>query len=105
MASILAFAYGYEVADLIDRINPFETAYAILAKSMSEGSLKQVKAAIEAKRSTLSLEDARDLAKRALRFKREHGRLPEITAADAWEKRMAEGVAFLARAQAEAARG
>ena len=90
--------------DLIDRINPFETAYAILAKSMSERSLKQVKAAIEAKRSVLTLEEARDLAKRALRFKREHGRLPEITAPDAWEKRMAEGVAFLARAQAEAAR-
>jgi hypothetical protein len=28
-----------------------------------------------------------------------------VTAADAWEKRMAEGVAFLARMKAEAARG
>lgn len=32
--------------DLIDRINPFGEAYAILAKTMSEDSLKQVAAAI-----------------------------------------------------------
>ena len=31
--------------------------------------------------------------------------LPSITSPDAWEKRMAEGVAFLARMKAEAARG
>src|SRR3546814_3843691 len=29
--------------DLIDRINPFQEAYAILAKTMSEESLKQVR--------------------------------------------------------------
>jgi len=44
------------------------------------------------------------LAKRALKFKQERGRLPSITASDAWEKRMAQGVAFLARMKAEAER-
>jgi superfamily II DNA or RNA helicase len=91
--------------DLIDRINPFGEAYAILAKSMSEESLKQVKAVIAAKRASMTIDDARELAKRALKFKQERGRLPSIMAADAWEKRMAEGVAFLARMKAEAARG
>ncbi|MBB2197868.1 MAG: pseudomurein-binding repeat-containing protein [Gluconacetobacter sp.] len=91
--------------DLIDRINPFGEAYAILAKAMSEESLKQVAAVIGAKRVTLTPEEARDLAKRALKFKQERGRLPSITSADAWEKRMAEGVAFLARMRMEAARG
>ncbi len=91
--------------DLIDRINPFGEAYAILAKTMSEESLKQVQAAISAKRTSLTIEEARDLAKRALRFKQERGRLPSITSPDAWEKRMAEGVAYLARMKAEAARG
>ena len=91
--------------DLIDRINPFGEAYAILAKSMNESSLKEVQAAISAKRVKLTVEEARDLAKRALRFKQERGRLPSITSADAWEKRMAEGVAFLARMKAEAGRG
>jgi superfamily II DNA or RNA helicase len=91
--------------DLIDRINPFGEAYAILAKAMNESSLKEVQAAISAKRVKLTVEEARDLAKRALRFKQERGRLPSITSADAWEKRMAEGVAFLARMKAEAGRG
>ena len=91
--------------DLIDRINPFGETYAILAKAMSEESLKQVAAVITAKKIQLTPEEARDLARRALRFKRERGRLPSLTSTDAWEKRMAEGVAFLARMKAEAANG
>jgi hypothetical protein len=38
--------------DLIDRINPFSEAYAILAKAMTEDSLKQVAAAIAGKRTS-----------------------------------------------------
>ncbi len=91
--------------DLIDRINPFGEAYAILAKTMSEESLKQVAAVIGSKRVNVTIEEARELAKRALKFKQERGRLPSITSPDAWEKRMAEGVAFLQRMKAEAARG
>jgi superfamily II DNA or RNA helicase len=91
--------------DLIDRINPFGEAYAILAKTMSEESLKQVAAVIGAKRVNLTIEEARELAKRALKFKQERGRLPSIASPDAWEKRMAEGVAFLQRMKAEAERG
>ncbi len=91
--------------DLIDRINPFGEAYAILAKTMSEESLKHIAAVIAAKHINLTMEEARELAKRALKFKQERGRLPSITSPDAWEKRMAEGVAFLARIKAEAARG
>ncbi|MEC9362935.1 DEAD/DEAH box helicase [Sinimarinibacterium flocculans] len=91
--------------DLIDRINPFGEAYAILAKAMDDERFKQVAAAISAKRTALTLDEARELAKRALKFKQERGRLPSITSPDAWEKRMAEGVAFLARMKAEAARG
>jgi superfamily II DNA or RNA helicase len=91
--------------DLIDRINPFSEAYAILAKAMTEDSLKQVAAVISAKKVQLSPEEARDLARRALKFKQERGRLPSITSPDAWERRMAEGVAFLARMKQEAANG
>ncbi len=91
--------------DLIDRINPFSEAYAILAKTMSEESLKQVQAVISAKKVKLTPEEARDLARRAVKFKQERGRLPSITSPDAWEKKMAEGVAFLSRMKAEAANG
>jgi len=88
--------------DLIDRINPFSAAYAILAKTMTEESLKQVAAVIASKRVNLSYEDARALAVRALQFKTERGRPPNINARDPWEKRMAEGVAALARYRAQA---
>lgn len=91
--------------DLIDRINPFAEAYAILSKTMDAESLKQVAAVINARKVQLTPDEARDLAKRALKFKQERGRLPEITAADPWEKRMAEGVAFLARMKQEQKNG
>lgn len=83
--------------DLIDRINPFSEAYSILAKSMTPERLKQVIDAIASKRVNLTIEEARDLAKRAKKFKDEKGRSPSLTAQDPWEKRMAEGVAFLAK--------
>jgi hypothetical protein len=83
--------------DLIDRINPFSQAYAILAKAMNEDSLKEVAKAIAGKRTALTLEEARELAVRAFRFKKERGRLPSITSTDAWEKRMAEGAAAFVR--------
>lgn len=88
--------------DLIDRINPFDAAYAVLAKAMDEKSLRQVQAAIAAKKVSIPEEEARELARRALQFKHERGRLPEINSGDAWEKRMAEGVAALARYRAQA---
>lgn len=83
--------------DLIDRINPFGEAYAILAKTMSEESLKQVAAAIAAKRTSLTPEEAKELAVRAVKFKKERGRLPAIDSQDAWERRMAEGAAAFVR--------
>jgi hypothetical protein len=87
--------------DLIDRINPFGEAYAILAKTMSEDSLKQVAAAISAKRTSLTPDEAKDLAVRAFRFKKERGRLPSLDSQDAWEKRMAEGAAAFMRYKKE----
>jgi hypothetical protein len=87
--------------DLIDRINPFEAAYSVLAKAMNENTLRQVQASIAAKRISIPLDEARELAKRALQFKQERGRAPDINAQDPWEHRMAEGVAALARYRAQ----
>lgn len=87
--------------DLIDRINPFQEAYAILAKTMSEESLKQVAAAIASKRTSLSPDEAKDLAVRAARFIKERERPPSITASDAWERRLAEGAAAFMRFKKE----
>tara|TARA_R110001583_G_scaffold24480_10_gene89310 strand:- start:3289 stop:5379 length:2091 start_codon:yes stop_codon:yes gene_type:complete len=87
--------------DLIDRINPFSEAYAILAKTMSEESLKNIAAIISAKRTTLLPEEAKELAIRAVKFKRERGRSPSNTSQDAWERRMAEGAAAFMRYREE----
>ncbi len=86
--------------DLIDRINPFSEAYAILAKTMSEERLKQIAEEISRKHISLTPDEARELARRAVAFKQDRGRLPELTANDPWERKMAEGVAFLARMKA-----
>lgn len=87
--------------DLIDRINPFGEAYAILAKTMSEDSLKQIAAAISAKRTSITPDDAKVIAKRAVEFKRERGRIPSVTSHDSWEKHLAEGAAAFMRFRAE----
>ena len=87
--------------DLIDRINPFGEAYAILAKTMSEESLKQVAAAISAKRTSLTPDEAKELAVRAVKFKKERGRTPSVDSQDAWERRMAEGAAAFMRFKKE----
>jgi hypothetical protein len=87
--------------DLIDSINPFQAAYAVLAKTMTESTLIQVQAAIAAKRTKITPEEALELAGRASRFKNERGRPPSNTATDAWEKRLAEGAAAFMRFRSE----
>lgn len=83
--------------DLIDSINPFGEAYAILSKAMTEERLREIHAVVEAKRIAITLDEAKELATRALMFKRERGRLPSPTAADPWERRMAEGAKAFVR--------
>lgn len=87
--------------DLIDSINPFGGAYAIISKSIDEDRLKRIAEIIGAKKVRLSEDEARDLALRAVRFKKERGRNPELIAGDPWERRMAEGVAALKRIEME----
>ncbi|MDO5610171.1 MAG: DEAD/DEAH box helicase [Pseudomonadota bacterium] len=95
--------------DLIDRINPFEAAYSILAKAMDENVLQQVQASIAGKRVAIDPLEARELTVRALAFQQERGRPPQLNSTDPWEQKMAQGVAALARytaqARAAAARG
>lgn len=87
--------------DLIDSINPFKAAYAVLAKTMNAQTLIQVQTAIAAKRTKITLEEAAELADRAVTFKAARGRWPSITSADPWEQHMAEGVAAFLRFKAE----
>lgn len=83
--------------DLIDRINPFDAAYAVLARAMDEATLKQVQATISAKRIAIDRDEAVELTRRAVYFNQERGRPPDINSNDPWECRMAQGVVALAR--------
>ena len=87
--------------DLIDSVNPFSQAYSILAKTMSEASLKQVAAIIAGRRTRLTPDEAKELAVRAVRFKRERGQPPSLLAADPWEAKMAEGAKAFMRYKSE----
>jgi len=87
--------------DLIDSINPFGEAYSILSKTMNEARLRAVQAIVEAKRMTITPEEAKELAARAALFKRDRGRLPSLTAADPWERRMAEGAKAFVKYKAD----
>ena len=89
--------------DLIDHINPFDAAVAILAKAMNAGLLRQVQAAITARKTTLTEEEARAYALRAVQWKRDRGSPPQVTSQDPWERQLAEGVAAFARYRAQAA--
>lgn len=87
--------------DLIDSINPFGTAYSIMAVAMDRNTLLRVKEAISAKRIKLTPEEALDYAQRAARFVKERNRLPELTSQDQWEQKIAEGVLAFKRFKAE----
>ena len=87
--------------DLIDAINPFGEAYAILAKSMDEDSLKQVASVIAAKRNPVTPDEAVTWAKRASKFKKDMGRSPSLTATDPYERLMAEGATAFMRFRKE----
>ena len=83
--------------DLIDSINPFQQAYAILSKEMNESTLRQLQAVIASKKIAIDEKEARKLAYQAREYMKSHGRPPSLKAADPWERKMAEGVAALAR--------
>ena len=95
LAALIALAIGVKQSVW------FDEAYSILAKAMNENSLKQVAAAISGKRTALTPEEARELAMRAVKFKRERGRVPNANSPDPWEKKMAEGATAFVRYKQE----
>lgn len=83
--------------DLIDKIRPFGSHYEIISKSMNEDVLRQVSKVISSKKAKMDEEEAQALAIRAKIFLDQNGRLPDLTASDPFERRMAEAIEFLKR--------
>ncbi|MCI5144319.1 MAG: ATP-dependent helicase, partial [Candidatus Electrothrix sp. AR3] len=82
--------------DLIDRVNPFQKAFAVLSKSVTAILLKVIQETIDAGRIQMSDEEAVILYRDKIGpFIKSHGRKPEIRATDPLEKRMAEALVYL----------
>lgn len=87
--------------DMIEAINPFEEAYAVLSKTMNEERLRQIAALVKTKRSKITPEDAKIYARRAVEFRQVHKRMPSATSTDPWEALIAEGARAFVKYKSE----
>ena len=81
--------------DLIDSINPFQKAYAIISKDVNAPTLKAIQDCIEATRIQMTDEEAILLFPKVKAFVKEKGREPMINALDPLEQRMASALIYI----------
>ncbi len=81
--------------DLIDSINPFQSAFEILSKQVTSNVLKSIMECIEGTRLQMTEEEAVLLWPKVKLFFNTTGRQPSLTAVDPLEKRMAEAVVYI----------
>lgn len=81
--------------DLIDSVNAFRERFEVASKSLDSDLLAHVQSAMVAQRIQMTEDEARTLWPRIKRFRAQEGREPNVHAADALEKRMAEALAWL----------
>ena len=87
--------------DLIDSINPFQGAYEILSKSVNAAMLKTIQDQVATARSPVTDEEAVLLWEDVKAFKREYGVAPSLNANDAYERRLAEVLAYVRNKKAQ----
>ncbi len=85
--------------DLIEAINPFQGAYEILSKSMDAPMLKTIQDQVTASASPITEQEAVLLWPEIQKYVRNNnGKVPSLEANDAYERRLAEALAYV-RAQ------
>ena len=87
--------------DLIESVNPFQGAYEILSKSVTAPMLKTIQDQVTAQRTSVSEEEAVLLWSRIKDFKRQFGFEPSLNATDAYERRLAEVLAYVRNKKAQ----
>lgn len=85
--------------DLIDSINPFQKAYEILSKNVTPKVLKAIQGAIATGRIKMTEEEVYTLVPKIKSFKDKNKRLPDLTAQDPLERRLAEAIVFVQNAR------
>jgi hypothetical protein len=78
--------------DFIDSRNPFGNAYSLISESLNKESLSKLQNIIAGRKVKLTLDEARQYAMRALKFKEKNNRPPSLNASDPWEVRLAQGM-------------
>ncbi len=87
--------------DLIESVNPFQGAYEILSKSVTAPMLKTIQDHVTVQRSSMTEEEAILLWPKIKDFKQQRGKEPSLDATDAFERRLAEALAFVRHKKAQ----
>lgn len=81
--------------DLIDSINPFQKAYAILSKTLDKKTFKAIQNSINLAKAKITDEDAKRLWPEVLKFREETGRAPDFNSPDPKERTYAAVILYL----------
>lgn len=87
--------------DLIESVNPFQGAYEILSKSVTAPMLKTIQDHVTVQRGSMTEEEAILLWPRIKDFRQQRGKEPSSDATDAYERRLAEALAFVRHKKAQ----
>jgi superfamily II DNA or RNA helicase len=90
--------------DLIDSVNPFQKAYEILSKAVTEDVLRTIHGAITSTKISMTEQEAVSSWPRIQAFKREKGVPPSLVSPNPIERRLAEALAWLQAKKRERAR-
>lgn len=91
--------------DLIDSINPFQSAFEILSKSVTTNVLKLIQESIESTRIKMDFEEVKILWPKVNAFVKDKGRQPAIDASDLMERRLAECIIWIKEQKRQKAQG
>lgn len=87
--------------DLIDSINPFQQAFEVLSKSITPKVLKSIQDCIAAFKVSMTDDEAAILWPKIKEFAETMRRHPSLDALDPYERRLAEGLAYLRQVKRE----
>lgn len=87
--------------DLIESINPFQSAYEIISKSIDKSILKAIQQAVTLKNTRMSIEEAESLFPKIEEFYELHGKEPDPNSPDPLEVILARALAYLRNAERE----
>lgn len=87
--------------DLIDQVNPFQSAYEVISRDVDFKTLQLIERAFDAKKYEFTNDELRMLYPQIKAFKAEFGRLPKKDSKDIGEQRLYYALVTLARLRQE----